>query len=163
MEEFLRDENWFAQRTDAQRALLHRYAEGDLFRRHLAVWLCEHAFLQEGHEQMRSLGIPLLAYEHLISRAGPAAAWLAAHFELEEPQRAEDLLHTPSRSTKHSTEGSRAAIASSDTGQLLTGWMEKLDSGRVESLREGLETFTFTGYTAEEPMPQDWLATPPWE
>lgn len=161
VEDYLDDLSFMARANNAQRRLIADLAAGDAFSRHLAVWVLEHSFLTEKRDLLEGAGVPIVAFEHIVADRMAAATWLAEYTALNAVALAHHL-GRPSRSTRHSTLQTGAAIEAGYTDQLLDGWVARADHGQLALCQAALAEFRFGGYRADDPRPRDWLTAPPW-
>mgnify|MGYP006275474865 FL=1 len=161
-EDFASDPRWLETLDSRQKQLFCRLSSGDLFQRHLAVWIGEHWFLQHENSELRSHGVNLVGFEHLVQDRDSAGAWLVAVTDANDPDGLRRRLGAPSRSSRYSTATSVEAMVGGNTETLVSGWMSTVDSQQIAIAGELLETFGFTGYRAQHSEPADWLANPPW-
>ena len=162
IEDFLSQHTWFSGFSPEQRGLARSLAGGSPFSRHLIVWLFEHAFLSQAHQELRRRGVHLLAYEHVVTEPLKAATWLVETLDLPRLDMAIDSIQAPSRSTRHSTSETTNAIREGDSGELLGGWRSQVSSQELEPLEMALEPFGIGFYRTNQTLPQGFLIPPPW-
>lgn len=160
--DFINDHIWYGQLSAEQKRLISQLYHGDLWDQHLAVWICEHQFIEEGRREIGDLGGTILAFEHLVRRKEEAAAWLAEWLSLPDENAARRQLSVPSRSSRHSTPLALSAIKENQTSTILGGWQDSLDPERRAKVQVALETFGLSMYSADDPLPGSWLCDPVW-
>ena len=91
-----------------------------------------------------------LSYEELVMRPVETSQMLCQRLRLPDPERMWRVLWLPSRTT---SVDSKRVIRVEGPGALVGRWLEHIDKGEIEGMRELLNSFGIEIYRADSPYP----------